>query len=209
MPLFSEIGFNALRWIVDGSYETGEIHIVKQTIEKEDRVLEIGTGLGFVTTFCANATDSSQVITFEANPMNMFISKQVFEKNGVNPTCRNAFLSNTDAPVLFYVQKTNRLASSMNLTGGQTVEIPSLDLNKIIKDFSPTYLIMDIEGGEYEIFSLIDFQTIHKIQFELHPTILGQTKCDEIFNLLRANHFSMNEKLSAMPNFYFTRSRSN
>jgi len=202
MPLFKEIGFNTLRWIVNGQYEIGELNIVKHTIEQQDIVMEIGTGLGFISTFCAKVTSSSQVFTFEANPLNYETSKLVFEKNKVSPSMRNCFLSNEVGYIDFPVNKKNRLASS-TLNNNETIQIEKIDLNNTIKKINPNYLIMDIEGSEYDIFKIIDFHTIKKIQFELHPKILDDSKCNFIFNILKSNGFEMDLLHSVEPNYFF------
>ena len=48
---------------------------------------------------------------------------------------------------------------------------------------------MDIEGGEYDLIRIIDFHTIRKISVELHTDVLGQTKIDEIKNIMRTAGF--------------------
>ena len=86
-----------------------------------------------------------------------------------------------------------------------SILIKTQNLNNIISSVKPNYLIMDIEGGEYEIFKIIDFQTIVKIQFELHPQLIDETKCVEIFDVLKANNFKKNISLSKNNNFYFSK----
>ena len=203
LPLYSEIGFNTLRWIIDGEYEIGEINIIKNTIERDDIILEIGTGLGFVSSYCAKITSSSQVFTFEANPLNYELAKSVFFKNNVSPSIKNAYLTNEEGFVDFPINQKSRLASSIKDNTNAFYTIQKLNLNKVIAEIKPTYLIMDIEGAEFDVFSIINFQTIKKIQFELHPSILDKSKCDFIFNLLSENSFQLDTTNSLHPNYYF------
>jgi len=205
LPLFSDIGFNTLRWIINGKYEIGEINIIKNTIQKEDIILEIGTGLGFISSYCAKVTHSSQVFTFEANPLNYETAKSVFKKNMVSPIIKNALLSDEEGVVNFPINQKSRLASTIKSKSDKFVTIQKLNLNKIIKDITPTYLIMDIEGAEFDVFSIINFQTIKKIQFELHPSKLDKSKCDFIFNLLLENEFELDKSNSIDPNYYFSK----
>jgi FkbM family methyltransferase len=167
LPLKSEIGFNTLRWIVNGQYEQGEIEIIKQRIEPQDRIMEIGTGLGFVSAYCAKIVGSENVHTFEANPLNIEMALRVFEKNKVSPHIQNALLADSSGTIDFPLNRKSRLASSSLLASGDAVQVPQLVLNDIIRDIQPNFLIMDIEGSEYDVFRIIDFQTIYKIQVEL------------------------------------------
>ena len=203
LPLDFSIGFDTLRWIVNHQYEINEIQIIQNTIQTEDIVLEIGTGLGFISSFCCKK-NNNKVYTFEANPNNYEICKNVFIKNGVNPNHQNIVLSNDEGTINFSVNNKRRLASSLLNKNENITLIQTQNLNNIISSVKPNYLIMDIEGGEYEIFKIIDFQYICKVQFELHPQLLDESKCVEIFDLLEANHFTKNETLSKNNNFYET-----
>ena len=80
-----------------------------------------------------------------------------------------------------------------------------MPLNDVIQKIKPTYFIMDIEGGEYDVFSMIDFQTIKKIQFELHPEILGIEKVNQIFLVLAKHGFKEDKNIASVNNFYFSR----
>jgi len=205
LPLKSEIGFNTLRWIVNGQYEHGEIEIIKQRIEPQDRIMEIGTGLGFVSAYCAKIVGSENVHTFEANPLNIEMALRVFEKNKVSPHIQNALLADISGTINFPVNRKSRLASSSLLASGDAVQVPQLVLNDIIRDIQPNFLIMDIEGSEYDVFRIIDFQTIYKIQVELHPSILGEDKLNEIFYRLNENGFVADISMPDGRNYFFKR----
>lgn len=79
LPLEFSLGFDTLRWIVNHQYEINEIAIIEKTIKTEDVILEIGTGLGFVSAFCSKVINNN-IYTFEANSNNFEISKKVFKK---------------------------------------------------------------------------------------------------------------------------------
>lgn len=60
------------------------------------------------------------------------------------------------------------------------MSVPVYDLNEEVHKINPTFLLMDIEGGEYDLIRMIDFHTIRKISAELHTDVLGQDRIDEI-----------------------------
>jgi FkbM family methyltransferase len=203
LPLKRDIGFNTLRWIINGKYEQAEIEIIKKRIEPEDKILEIGSGLGFVTAFCSKKVGSDRVFSFEANPFNFEIALLVFEKNNVKPKIQNSILSDKNGAIDFYVDRKSRLASSILHPTNEIKKIPQLNLNEIIKTLKPNFLIMDIEGAEYDIFRIINFQTINKIQVELHPAILGEKKINEIFVILKKNGFVTDISSPDGRNYFF------
>lgn len=206
LPLLPEIGFNTLRWIVNGRYEEGEINIIEQKLVKTDRVMEIGAGLGFVSAFCAKVTGSENVYSFEANPLNIEMAKRVYQKNKVEPHLQNALLSDSEGSVDFPINRKSRLASSLLKASSEIIKVPQLNLNEVIKELQPNFLILDIEGAEYDVFRIMQFQSIQKIQVELHPAILGEDKMGEIFSILQANGFVQEISLPDGRNYYFTRS---
>ena len=205
LPLTSDIGFNTLRWIVNGQYEQGEIELIRQRIEPSDRIMEIGTGLGFVSAYCSRIVGSDQVYSFEANPLNVEMALRVYEKNNVRPHLQNALLADCKGMIDFPVNRKSRLASSLLKTSGEIVQVPQLNLNETIEALRPDFLIMNIEGAEYDVFRMIRFQTIEKIQVELHPSILGEAKMNEIFDLLRANGFVADISMPDGRNYFFKR----
>lgn len=206
-PVDLHFGYSVLRFIDNGEYETGEIEIIKATLEEGDTVLELGTGLGFISAYCAKKIGSSNVHTFEANP---FLEKNIsalHNKNKVSPSVHFAILGESDGEVPFYVDKKSFLRSSLFNPGNDpdkvAVTIVRSSLNKVISEIKPTYLIMDIEGGEAEIMRIIDFQTIRKIQFELHPDVIGSENVNTIFSRLAESGFKPDPSLNTHANNFF------
>ena len=203
LPIKKEIGFDTLRWIVNGEYEIGEINILKSKLEKGDKVLEVGTGLGFISTYCALKLGNDSIITYEANPINVAIAQQVFKQNKVKPKSHHQILGETAGFTSFAVNEQQKLASSLMKNGNNEVQVEVVALNEVIQNLQPNYLVMDIEGGEYDMLHLIKFGPIQKVQFELHPTILGEEKCKQIFDLLAQQHFIEDKEVSVHPNYFF------
>jgi FkbM family methyltransferase len=205
LPIKKEIGFDTLRWIVNGEYEIGEINILKAKLAEGDTVLEVGTGLGFISTYCALKLGNDAIVTYEANPVNVALAQQVFKQNKVAPQSHHQILGEKAGWTSFAVNEQQKLASSLMKSGENTIQVEVVALNEVIQHLKPTYLVMDIEGGEYEMLHLIQFGTIQKVQFELHPAILGEEKCQQIFALLAKHHFIQDQTVSVHPNYFFKR----
>jgi len=209
LPVYPRFGYSVLRFIYNETYECEELDILKFKLEKTDKVLELGTGIGFISTYCAQKIGSEKVYTFEANIFMEPVIEEVFRKNKVTPKFQVALLGNRELESQFNAQR-NFLSSSqkINDTRSGKIEVPFLDLNETIKKHVPNYLVMDIEGNEYDVFSIIDFQTIYKVQFELHPTLLNSEKVDFIFKKLADNNFIKDDRLSTEKNYYFEKNVS-
>jgi FkbM family methyltransferase len=208
VPVYLRYGYSVIRFMAANKYEEGEIGIIKETLTNSDKVLELGTGIGFVSTFCAKKIGGEKIYTFEANPSLKPSIEEIYARNNVKPNSNFALLGEGEGTKIFYQNQNSFLASSTKdglIENAVKIEIPQKDLNKTIAEIQPTYLIMDIEGGEYEVFRYISFQSIRKIQFELHPVILGPQKVKEIFDILSANNFRHDKNLLFPNNFYFTK----
>lgn len=204
-PVQLNYGYNVLRYIDNRKYESGEINIVKQSLHKNDKVLELGTGLGFISAFCSKKVGSENVYTFEANPLLKPGINKMYSRNHVNPHLEFVILGKENGIASFYVNRQSLLASGLHesVAQKQKIEVEQKNLNEKIREINPTYLIMDIEGGEYEIINEIDFHTISKVQFELHPSILDTQKISQIFTKLACNGFEKSKSLSSANNYYF------
>jgi len=206
IPVNLQYGYSVLRFINNGEYEQGEISIIRNTLQPGDTVLELGTGIGFISAYCAKKIGSENVFTFEANPFLGDNIHQLYKKNTVNPSVTFALLGESTGTKIFYRDTESFLASSIienKKVKQEIIQIPVMSLNEMISQIRPTYLVMDIEGGEYDIFGIIDFQTIQKVQFELHPEALGNEKVAGIFKRLKDNHFAEDKSFSSGNNFYF------
>ena len=142
------------------------------------------------------------VFSFEANPLNIEIAKRVYQKK-VSPHLQNALLSDSEGSVDFPMNRKSRLASSVLKASSENIKVPQLNLNEVINDVQPNFLIMDIEGAEYDVFRIMNFQSIQKIQVELHPAILGEDKMQEIFSILQNKGFVAEVCLRDGCNYYF------
>ena len=74
------------RRIYIGNYEKEERQIVEKLLRIDDRVLELGSGLGYISTNCARRLGDDRVVTVEANAEMEEPIRRSFELNGVSPT---------------------------------------------------------------------------------------------------------------------------
>ncbi len=205
-PVQMSLNFWVLFFIDKGTYEGSEVGIIKKTLTKEDKVLELGTGMGFISTFCSKIIGSEKVYTFEANKAMQPAIEKMFAANNVKPTVTYKLLGDGDKNIKFYKKTDSFLASSVHkLDNTVEVVMEQQDLNSTIAKLQPTYLVMDIEGAEYEVFKLIDFQSIRKVQFELHPLLLKEDQIKAIFKKLADSGFTKDENLNYPDNFFFSR----
>jgi len=198
IPLSKYISDNVKEAMFDGGYESAELRTIAENLAAEDRVLEIGTGVGLISTFCAKRIGSDRVFTFEANPELAPLIRSVYARNGVSPNLNICILGKGDGEETFYVHD-DFWSSSLyqRSTKSRKVSVPRKDINQAMNKLHPTFLIMDIEGGESGIFDIINLDGITKIAVELHTNIIGQDRVDSICDQLADEGFRIDWRYSS------------
>jgi len=197
IPLTKYISDNVREAMFDGGYESAELRTIADNLSGDDLVLEIGTGIGLISTFCAKRIGSDRVYTFEANPELEPYIRDVYDKNSVSPNLEICVLGENEGEATFYVHD-DFWSSSVYQRSPQArkVTVTRRSLNDTINRIQPTFLIMDIEGGEYDIFKHINLEGFNKIAVELHTEVLGKDRIDEILSQLAEQGFAIDWRYS-------------
>jgi len=200
LVLKEEWSFNVKDHMIRKDYETGEIEIIKNNISKDDKVLEIGTGLGYIATYCAKIIGDINVTSIEANPFLKSYHDEIFQLNNVFPKVVYNSVSNNVDETIFYIDKINFWSSSLipfEAKKLMKIKVENIDINKLIGKELPTFLIIDVEGYEFELIKQInDYGSISKIQIETHPKIIGQDKIDKMVDLLQESGYELDQYYS-------------
>lgn len=176
--------------VIDGSYEAPEMHALAAALRPGDTVLELGTGLGLISTLCAQRIGSQRVHTFEANPALEPRIRETWALNGVAPTLTIAMLGEQAGEHDFHVHDAFWASSATHAEGAvRTLRVPVLPLNEVIRRIDPTVLVMDIEGGEAELLRFADLHRIERIVAEFHERMLGRTAIDTMITRLYGQGF--------------------
>ena len=171
-----------------GFYETKEAQQLDNFIEDGEVVLELGTGIGFVSTVIARNPRVRKLVSYEANPSLMpFIRRLAGENLGSaisKVEFRNAVLFNSpsDSHTNFYVSKHfwgSSLAPIRNPVAVERVRVD--DFATVVQGLRPTLIVADIEGGELPLFRDADLTGVDKIYLEVHPMRLGPAGLRELY----------------------------
>ncbi|WP_235899687.1 FkbM family methyltransferase [Tritonibacter aquimaris] len=174
-----------------GDYEAKEANAVEKLVKRGDVVMELGGGIGFMSTLVATKTRAKSVHAFEANPSLIPYIKQVHALNGAKKAqVTHALLGPTAGEATFYVRK-NFLASSLTPMEDDddtthVVQVPQLDVNATIADLKPTVLICDIEGAETHLIPQMDLSGFRAVVMETHPQWIGKAGIQTIIRHLDA-----------------------
>jgi FkbM family methyltransferase len=192
------------REIYLGDYEAKEIEIIARRLADDDVVFEVGAGLGFLSAYCAKRTGAQRVFAYEANPELLPLIRATYARNQVAPTLINALLAKGDGEREFHLDD-QFWASSAHRSGGRAITVRQLDRDTELARVKPSFLIVDIEGGEAEFFAGAELSTVRKICVETHPDVLGDQVLSQMFAGLVAQGFALDFSLIRKNVFFFHR----
>ena len=193
----------------DGTYEAEEASQLPSLLNKGERIVELGAGIGYISTLCAKQNNVNSITVFEANPELVPVIKRTHELNGVKSTVINAVVmpnkKKTSLP--FYIRDDFWASSLSSQPYGysQVVIVPVVSLPEVIAEHQPTMLIVDIEGGEAALFDDIELPGVKKVYVEVHPHIVGTTAVKRLFDFFADRNFRCDRWRSSGDVMLFTR----
>lgn len=181
--------------LYEDNYEKQEVAILSATLKEHDTVMELGAGLGFLSIFAAQHIDARKVHAYEANPSLIPLIERNYRLNGVSPHLHNRVLTSSPTPgVCKFHLAEDFWASSMVETGEGTssIDVPTAPFIMELRTIDPSYLVIDIEGGEEELIVSDDFHNVKRVLIELHPSKIGKAATDRVRDVLLSAGFSEN-----------------
>lgn len=191
-------------------YEADEISILKNHLVKQDVLLEIGAGIGYLSSYCSKIVGDERVYSYEANPEMAEKVSETYKLNNVSPNFKNAFASFENSFVDFYLESNFWSSSSKKRSeNSKKVSIPTIDINEEINRVSPTFMIVDIEGGEIDLIDKINFTSVKKLILEVHPHVIGDGNTSKVIAQLVSKGFDLMLTESRGIVLYFEKKQSN
>lgn len=170
------------------AYEAKEAAAVLKAVQEGDTVMELGAGIGFISSLVAVHCNVQAVHAFEANPHLIPYIKSVHAENGIsNAHVHNAILGPDVGEATFYVRQ-NFLSSSLSLDDADGViaeePIEIRQTREVMHEIRPDVLICDIEGAEQHVIPDMDLSSVRAAIVELHPQWIGSQGVAAVFNAM-------------------------
>ncbi len=160
--------------IFKGGYEAVEAELVSDIVRPGDRVLEVGTGIGFVSILCTKLAGQGRVTSYEANPKLEPTIRANYALNALQPDLRMKAVTVDGTQISFFAND-NILSSSLidrNLSATEiTVETDAMA--DVMAEVQPDVIVMDVEGAETELLPAADLSGVRALIIEVHPHIIG------------------------------------
>lgn len=177
VPIFpEEVSTEIWNALKAGTYEANEARRVPRAIRPGDRVLELGAGLGIITSIIASVEDV-RVWSFEADPQTTQLARRVIDLNcDGNVVLSNGILAAGPPKSVSFFQRAEFWMSSEFAEQGpyqRVIDITSRDIDAFIAQHRINVLVMDVEGVELELLQDASLPGIERIFLELHDHLYG------------------------------------
>ena len=179
--------------LASGGYEGQEAAAVQMRLRPGNRVLELGSGLGYIASLCASITGPENVVTAEANPDMLPIIRGNLDRNGFQAVelIHGAVTGLEEtAQEVHFERKKSFWAARLADEGSDPdalVTVPMLGLHALLADYRPHMVIMDIEGAEAHLFERKWPRYVKSVMMELHPKQYPDTVINKIVDCMSSS----------------------
>jgi FkbM family methyltransferase len=196
------------------SYETQEVTGLSEFVRSSDRILELGAGIGFISSFLAKTLNVKHITCVEANPALCEFAARVHKANDVDcadiknlVACSDDQMSGTSDTVPFFVTDPFWSSSLKRPSAGDFTEIKvaRTPLSEIVAETKSTVIVCDIEGGESDLFEDTNLQGVRSVFMELHTRVYGGRGIMKVFESMHKNGFFYHQRASRMGAVLFKR----
>ncbi|HHV66824.1 FkbM family methyltransferase [Brucella intermedia] len=194
--------------LTSGSYEAKEARSIFKAVKPGDRVLELGSGIGIITSIIARIADVS-VWAFEANPTTAALARRVIDANGLSNVVLSQGILTAGEPssFRFYVRR-DLWMSSMDENQGpyeHAIELSSTNIDEFITRHAINVLVMDIEGAERDLLQNADLTGVKRIFLELHDHLYGLAGIRDMTQALASKGYAYDPRGSQGPCVLFSK----
>lgn len=162
IPITERFSPTMVAAVESGAYEAAEHALLAELLTPGDRLLELGTGCGYLAVAAAMIIGARSVTTVEADPEMEATIRKTFEANALHPQLIIGAVGN-GRPLT--VERAADFWSTTTREGG---EQGSLTLAELIEDYDPSVIACDIEGGEAGICGTHLPSSVRAIVIESH-----------------------------------------
>lgn len=184
----------------NGTYEQKESHLNPRIARPNDRILELGCGLGIVSTLVSRVP-GVHIKAFDANPANIPLARRVAAANNAeNIVFAHGLLTSGEPRSLpFYIREDMWMSSLIEEQGPylDKIGIVTQDIDRYLVENPTDLIMMDIEGGELPLLTGAALPGVQRVLFEIHDHLYSLSDLGRIFSALIAQGFSYDPRSSS------------
>ncbi|MFY0596336.1 MAG: FkbM family methyltransferase [Cognatishimia sp.] len=181
------------RKIAKGEYEGAESHAARMRIKPGMPVLEIGAGLGYVSSICGKIAGPENVVSVEANPRMLDPLMANLRRNSCDGlrVMHGAVVGNGHHDDEVNFRAGNLFWGGATLPKGASredmISVPALRIRPLLRAIRPRFVMLDVEGAEADLFKKPWPPFVKFVVMELHPKKYDKAVIKEIVDCMSAS----------------------
>lgn len=182
-----------LYYLVTADYEQSDLDIAHEYVLPGERVMELGAGIGVTGCALGRASGRPPVLV-EPNPVLWEHIERNFAANRLAMSLiKAAAVPSTcgRTSVDFHVAENYWWSSLKHGTSTRQIEVPALQLSRLLLEHRPDVLAIDIEGAEDSFLEETIPTFVRKVLIEIHTPSLGTRSTCAVVGWLQANAFRL------------------
>ena len=176
------------RALLRGRCERHRARQLRNRIEPNDSVLDVGAGIGLSALCAARMVGPKNVLCIEPDPRAAMLARENFALNRQPVGLIEAAAMPPGAPgqVEFHLNEALGRSSLTPRAGAiETVRVDALDIAPLLRERSITALCLDVEGAEHDLLTAIeDFAAVRVLLLNLNEQVLGHRRANQLFERL-------------------------
>ena len=182
------IGPSTRRALLRGRYERHKVRQLRNRVEPNDVVLDVGAGIGLTALYAASMVGGENVLCVEADPRAADLAEANFAANGrdIELLRAGAVPRGEPSEVDFHLHEELGRSSLTPRAGGiETVRVPTLDIAPLLRARNVSVLNVDVEGSERDVLHAIDdFGPVRIVLLSVHEQVVGYERTNRLLERL-------------------------
>ncbi len=179
-----------------GFFERRERKFVKDLLRPGDRFLDLGAGIGLVSTLAARIVGPENVISVEANPALLRSIRRNIRLNAAQGTrvIHGAVVAEDFRGDTVELALGGAFWSSsiiLKPKANARVQVPAKKLSRLVAAHRVNAVTMDVEGAEADILAAPVPEAVRMMVIEFHPHIYGAARHEDLLAGLKAQGFRL------------------
>lgn len=166
-------------------------------ITEEDRLLDIGSNVGFFPILGGRA---SKIVCVEPLEELIPLLRENIKANNLSGKCEiiHAAVGNS---ITLHLEANHQMNLSRIVSGanGNTREVQGIPLEDLVTKYNTNAIRMDVEGYEYEILYHKIPKTVNKISLEFHTGVMGNEKSRQLIDYFIKEGFKFSYFIEDIP----------
>ncbi len=178
-----------------GSFERDEARALARHFTPQDRLLDLGSGTGYMVCLAGRIAGGSAVTGVEALPGMVEVARANLLRNGIDGARLHwgAVVPDSHAETHVRFAARRQFWASAILRDEDTryraaLQVPALRLTALLQETRATVLSCDIEGGEQTLFEVTFPDSLRLVIVEIHPKLYGDAGTAQVLDGLRRNN---------------------